>query len=147
MKSKDLQKTVLSRCQNGDTPTEICCNLNGEIVLRTIKRCCQMIRQSDSIILSAPPVCPCFVRTKGNIQRITYRLCQKKRVSVRKLSTGLGIFDRSIWRIIKNDLGLRSYKIAIEPLLFDDEKIEPEKVANWIQKFSKRRSHGNFLFG
>ena len=35
---------------------------------------------------------------------------------------------------MKNNLGLRSYKIVIEPLLFDDQKIEREKkFANWVR--------------
>ena len=38
MKSKDLQKVVLSKYQNGDNPTKIYRDLNGGIGLRTIKR-------------------------------------------------------------------------------------------------------------
>ena len=38
MKSKDLLKTILSKRQSGDTPTEIYRYLNGGIGLRTIKR-------------------------------------------------------------------------------------------------------------
>ena len=38
MESKDLQKIVLSKYQNGDTPTEIHRDLNGGIGLSTIKR-------------------------------------------------------------------------------------------------------------
>ena len=37
MKSKDLQKIVLSKCQDGDKPTEIHRDLNGMIRLRTIR--------------------------------------------------------------------------------------------------------------
>ena len=70
MKSKDLQKIVLPKCQNGDTPTEIHCNLNSGISLRTIKRWCQMICQSSSIALSTPLDCPRFVRTKSNVQEV-----------------------------------------------------------------------------
>ena len=86
MKSKDLQKVVLSKYQNGDNPTKIHRDLNGGIGLRTIKRWCQMIRQSGSIKLSSPPGGPRFARTKGNIQKIKHRLRRKKRVSARKLS-------------------------------------------------------------
>ena len=43
MKSKDLQNVVLSKYQNGDTPTKIYHDLSGAIGLRTIKRWCQMI--------------------------------------------------------------------------------------------------------
>ena len=34
--------------------------------------------------------------------------------------------------MIKNVLGLRSSKIAIEPLLSDDRKIKQKKFANWV---------------
>ena len=44
-----------------------------------------MIRQSGSIALSTLPGCPCFVRTKSNIQKVKYCLRQKKTVSTRKL--------------------------------------------------------------
>ena len=74
MISKDHQKIVLLKCQNGTTPTEIHHDLNGGIGLRTIKGWCQMIRQFGSIALLTPPDCPLFVRTKGNIQKIKYRL-------------------------------------------------------------------------
>jgi hypothetical protein len=43
MKSKDLQKVVLSKHQKGDTPTQIYRDLNGGIGLRTVERRCQMI--------------------------------------------------------------------------------------------------------
>ena len=34
---------------------------------------------------------------------------------------------------MKNDLGLRVYKIVIEPLLADDQKIKRKKFVNWIR--------------
>ena len=86
MKSKDLQKVVLSKYQNGDNPTKIYHDLNDGIGLRTIERWCQMIRQSGSVKLSSPPGGPRFARTKDNIQKVKHRLRRKKRVSVRKLS-------------------------------------------------------------
>ena len=54
MTSKNLEKSVLSKYQDGDTPTEIYRDLNGGIDLRTIKQWCQMIRLLDSIALSTP---------------------------------------------------------------------------------------------
>ena len=86
MNSKDFQKIVLSKYQNGDIPTKIHRDLNGGISLRTIKRWCQMIRQSSSIKLSSPPGGQRFERTKGNIQNVKHRLRRKKRVAARKLS-------------------------------------------------------------
>jgi len=133
MKSKDLQKIVLSKYQNDDIPTKIFRDLNGGIGSRTIKRWCQMIRQSGSIELSSPPGRPRLVRTKENIQKIKHRLRRKKRVSARKISMELDISYTSVRRIIKNDLGLRPYKKVIEPALSDDQKIKRKKFANWVR--------------
>jgi hypothetical protein len=79
MKSKDLQNLVLSKCQNGDTPIKNFRDLNGGIDLRTIKRWCQMIRQSSSIALSTSLGCPRLARTKENIQKVKHRLRRKKK--------------------------------------------------------------------
>ena len=91
------------------TTTKIHRYLNGEIGLRTTERWCQMIRRSGSIKLSNPPGGPRFARTKGKIQKVKHRLRRKKRVSARKLSMDLRISERSVRRIMKNDLGLRPY--------------------------------------
>ncbi|CAF3950860.1 unnamed protein product [Rotaria magnacalcarata] len=133
MKSKDLQNIVLSKYQNGDTPTKTFRDLNSGIGLRTIKRWCQMILQSGSTTLSSPPGCRRLARTKGNIRKVKSRLRRKKRVSARKLSMELDISERSVRRILKNDLELHPCKKVVEPLLSDDQKIKREKFANWIR--------------
>ena len=97
MKSNDLQKIVFSKCHNGNTSTKILRDLNNEIALRTIKRCCQMIRRSGYIALSAPSGWIHFVRTKGNIQKVKYHLCRKKREAARKLLIELGISGTNVF--------------------------------------------------
>ena len=82
MKSKDLQIVVLSKYQNGDTPTKIYHHVSGAIGLRTVKQWCQMIRQAGTISL---PGCPRLVRTKANIKKAKDRLLRKSRVSARKI--------------------------------------------------------------
>ena len=54
MKSKGLQKIVLSKYQNDDTTAKIYRDFNDGIGLRTIERWCQIIRRSGSITLSSP---------------------------------------------------------------------------------------------
>ena len=146
MKSKGLQKVVLSKYQNDDTPTKIHRDLNGGIGLRTIKRWCQMIRQSGSIKLSSPSGGPRFARTKANIQKVKYSLRRKKRVSARKLSMKLGIYERSVRRIMKNDLELHPYKKVIEPLLSNDQKIKWKKFANWVRTNFRKEDTMTILF-
>ena len=137
MKNKGLQKIVLSKCQNSNTATEIY-DLNGGIGLRTIKRWCQMVCQSLSIGLSLPSGCPRFVTTKGYIPKVKYCLRRKTRVLARKLSMERSIFNRSVRQIMKDDLGLRRYKIVIELLLSNHQKIKRKQRANWVRtKFRK----------
>ena len=51
----------------------------------------------------------------------------------------LGISDRSVQRIMKSDLELHPYKIMIESLISDDQKIKRKKLANWVQRnFQKK---------
>ena len=146
MKSKVLQKVVLSKYQNGDISTKIHRDLNGGIGLRTIKRWCQRIRQSGSTKLSSPLDGPRFARTKGNIQMVKHCLRRKKRVSARKLSMELGISERNVWRIMKNDLELRPYKKVIEPLLSNDQKIKRKKFANWLRTNFRKEDTITILF-
>ncbi len=91
MKSKDLQKLVLSKYEKGEGPMKIFRDLNGTPCLRTIKRWWKMIRQSGSIQLLKPPGCPRIVRTKGAIEKVKHRLQRKKPISTRKLAGDLGI--------------------------------------------------------
>ena len=146
MKSKDLQKVVLSKYQNGDTTTKIHRDLNGGIDLRTIERWCQMIRRSGSVKLSSSPGGPRFARTTGNIQKVKHRLRRKKRVPARNLSMELGMSERSVRRIMKNDQGLCPYKKVIEPLLSNDQKIKRKKFANWLRTNFRKEDTMTILF-
>ena len=69
MNSKDLQNVVLSKYEKDDTPTEIYRHLNRRISLATIKRWCQMVRQSDSIHLLGTHAAPRIVRALKRISK------------------------------------------------------------------------------
>ena len=92
--------------------------------------------------------CSTFRNNEGqNIQKVKHRLRPKKRVSARKLSMDLRISERNVRRIMKNDLGLRSYKKVIEPLLSNDQKSKQKNICKLdSNKFSKRRNYENSLF-
>ena len=47
MKSKDVQKVVLSKYEKGDGTTKVFQDLNGTISLSTIERWCRRIRESE----------------------------------------------------------------------------------------------------
>ncbi len=86
MKSKDLQKIVLSKYQNGDGLTKILRDLSGGPCLKTVKRWCKMIDETGSINLSPSTGGSRTIRTAGAIQKVKNRMKGKRRVSVRKLS-------------------------------------------------------------
>ena len=71
--------------------------------------------QSDSIKLSSPPGGRCFARTKENIQKV------KRLKKLENYQSSTGISEKSVWRIMKNDLGRRTYKKVIEPLLSNNQ--------------------------
>ena len=70
MKSKDLQKLLLSKYETGQTSKKIFEDLNGAVSHRTVKRWCTMIRETGAIGLSKPSRCYSTVHTKTAIQKI-----------------------------------------------------------------------------
>ena len=63
MKSKDIQKVVKTKYENGDGPAKIYGDLAGTVSLPTIKLWIKMINTAGSITLSSPPGCSRTVRT------------------------------------------------------------------------------------
>jgi Ni,Fe-hydrogenase III large subunit len=114
MKSKDLEKLVLSKHGNGDSTSKTFHDVNGSVGYRTIQRWCQMIREHSSIDLYRPPCCSRIIRTKNMIQKVKSRLQRKKRVSIRKLISELSISNTLIHQILTKDLGYCTYKKRIE---------------------------------
>ena len=47
---------------------------------------------------------------------------------------------------MKNDLGLRPYKIVIEPLLSNDQKMKRKKFANWVRTKLQKKETIEILF-
>ena len=133
MKSKDLQNLVLSKYKNSDGPTQIFRDLNGAVSLATVERWCKMIREGGSVDLHKPPGRTRTIRTKAAIQKVRVRADRRKKVSSRKLSRELAISRTSVQRILRDDLGLRAYKVQVEPLLSDEQKEKRVRFANWIR--------------
>ena len=68
MKSKDLQRLVLSKYESGDTAAKIYRDLNGAISYDTVRRWCNMMEKTGAIQLSAPSDPPCnIIHTKQMI--------------------------------------------------------------------------------
>ena len=79
MKSKDLQNIVLSMHQKSDTPTEVHRHLNGGISLATIKKCCQMIRQSGSVQLLGTRAVPRIARALKRLSKKLKTVCTENK--------------------------------------------------------------------
>jgi len=146
MKSKDLQKVVLSKYENGESPTAIFRHLHAAVSLRTIERWCKMIRDTGSINLANSTGRPRVARTKGMIQKVKNRLKRKKPITSRKLANEINISERSVRRILKNDLGLKPYKKRIEPLLTDTHKAKRIMFANWIRHNFRKEQTMKIIF-
>ena len=100
MKSKDVQKFVLSKYEKGDGTTKLFQELNDTISLSTIERWCRRIRESVSINLSKPPRRPRIIRTKEAIEKVKTPLNRRSLVSSRKLARELSISRSSVQRMI-----------------------------------------------
>ena len=140
MKGEDLQKLVLFKYEKGEPSTKIFEDLNVFVSSRTIRRWCKMVRETGTINLSHSLGRPRIIRTKEMIQKVRKRMKRKKRVSVRKLADELDISNGSVVRILKQDLGYRSYKKRVEPALTDFEKSKRMKFANWV-RHNFRKEH------
>ena len=146
MKSKDLQNVVFSKHENGDSLAKICRDLSGIVSYRTIRRWCKSINDTGAISLSKPPGGNRTIRTKGTIQKVKDRLKRKKPVSARKLALELEISERSVRRILKDDLHLKPYKKIVEPLITDEQKAKRVRFANWIRNSFRKEDMMRILF-
>ena len=122
MKSKDIQKVVKIKCENGDAPARINRDLTEAVSLPTIKLWIKMINTTRSIILSSSPGCQRTARTKAAIVKVENRLNQKKQVSTRKLAKEMNTSRQSIQWILFEDLGCKMYKKTIQPKLTNLQK-------------------------
>ena len=67
-------------------------------------------------------------------------------MSVRKLAGELDISNGSLVRILKQDLGYRSYKKRVQPDLTDFEKSKRMKFANWLRHNFRKEDTLRILF-
>jgi len=80
------------------------------------------------------------------IQKVKSRMNRKKKVSIRKLANELDISNMSVVRILKQDLGYRSYKKRVEPALTDLQKSKRLKFANWVRHNFRKEDTLKILF-
>jgi transposase len=146
MKSKDLQKVVSRKYEDSDGPTKIFRDLNGSLGLNTIKRWCEMIRNTGSIQLSTSLGAPRFARASKTIEKVKHMLDQKKMVLARRSAKEYGISKSSAHRILTEDLGLHVYKMTIEPKLTEEQKNKRKKFVNWVGNNFRKEFTMRILF-
>jgi uncharacterized radical SAM superfamily Fe-S cluster-containing enzyme len=122
MKSKDIQNVVLLKLQAGQAPSQISEDLSNIVSERTVRVWKSMYLKTGKIHLKKPPGLVRTVRTKNVIVKVKKRFQRKARQRVRKMACQLGISERSLGRIVKEDLGLHAYRITIQPKLTDAHK-------------------------
>ncbi|CAM2725078.1 unnamed protein product [Rotaria socialis] len=132
MKSKDIQKVVKTKYENGDGPTKIFRDLAGAVSLLTIKLWIKMINTTGSITLSSPPDCPRTVRTNTAIVKVKHRLNQKKRVPTRKLAKDVKISRTSVQRTLREDLGCACAEGLTTPVILENGTMDVEVYINEV---------------
>ena len=105
-----------------------------------------MISESGSISLSKSSGRLRTVRTKEAIQKVKNRLKRKESVSARKLALELEMSERSMRRILRDDLGLKPYKKIVQPQLTDVQKAKRVQFANWIRRHFRKEATMRILF-
>lgn len=105
-----------------------------------------MISETGSISLSKSTGRLRTVRTKGAIQKVKDRLKRNEHVSARKLARDMHISDRSVCRILKDDLRLKPYKITVQPFLTDAQKAKRVHFANWIRRDFRKEDTMRIVF-
>ena len=140
MKSKDIQKVVKTKYENGDDPVKVYRYLTGAVSLPTIKLWIKMINTISSITLSSLPDCSCTMRTKAAIVKVKNRLNQKKRVSTRKLAKEVNTSRRNIQRIFRKGLGCKPYKKTIQSKLTNLQKNKSVRFANCVLNNGRSKS-------
>lgn len=134
MKSRDMQDVVLLKLQAGQSPSQISKDLCNAISERTVREWKSRYLKTDEIHLKKPPGLVRTVRTKNTIAKVKKTFQRKARQSVHKMACQLGISERSLRRIVKEDLGLHAYRITIQPKLTDAHKQARITFAYWVRR-------------
>jgi transposase len=116
MKSKDVQNMVLRLHAQGLSGHKIMERLDGEVSKATINRWVKRFKESGKIDLKSPAGRKRSKRTKKLIKQIeSHFLQRKKKMSTRKLAKVHSVSRRTVQRLIKDNLGYKSYIKRVAP--------------------------------
>ena len=147
MKSRDLQNVVLRLHDRGLSSRQISNQLAGEVSKTTINEWIKMCRESGELSLHSPPGPQRSKRTKILVQKVKQHLVRsQKQKSSRKLAKSLNVSRTTIGRVIKDDLGFKSYVKRVAPKLTDAQKQKRYSFGIWARKNIRKSMVRKILF-
>jgi hypothetical protein len=147
MKSLDLQNVVLRLHEQGLSSREISNQLVGQVGKTTINRWLKMYNDSGKITLKSPPGPKRTIRTKKLVQQIKQHLLRsKKKKSARKLAKSLNLSRTTVQRVIRDDIGFKSYIKRIAPKLTDPQKQKRHSFGIWARKKIRKSMTKKIMF-
>ncbi|CAF0740495.1 unnamed protein product [Didymodactylos carnosus] len=147
MKSKDLQNVVLRLHAQGLSGQKIMEHLGGKVSKATINKWVKRFKESGEIDLQRPSGRKRSKRTKRLIKQIKFHFLQsKKRMSTQKLAMVHNVSRRTMQRLIKDDLGYKSYIKRVAPKLTDTEKKKRFSFGIWARKNVRKSLSRKILF-
>ncbi|CAF4597826.1 unnamed protein product, partial [Didymodactylos carnosus] len=106
-----------------------------------------MCREFGELSLKSPPGPKRTKRTKRLVQRVKQHLLRnKKKKSARKLAKSLNVSKTIIRRVIRDDLGLKSYVKCVAPKLTDTQKQKRFSFEIWARKNVRKSLARKILF-
>jgi len=147
MKDESIQRIALRLHEQGLSCRQISNQLTGEASKTTINDWIKRYHNSGKIGLKRPPGAKRTKRTKKLIQRVKKGILQKKtKKSARQLAKSLNVSRTTIRRVIKDDLGLKSYVKRVAPKLTDAQKKKRFSFCTWARKNVTKKLARNVLF-
>ena len=134
-----IRKLITSYIDSGLTAPEIYSKLNKTVSRATVYRWYASITRGE-ISAKTSPGRARIMHTKKFIANIKRKVCfNKKRKSANKIAKEVGCSNRTVRRVIHEDLSLNTYKkIRVQALTAN--QIQRKSFSHWIRKDFKHES-------
>ena len=147
MKSNDLQNVVLGLHEQGLNSRQISNQVAGQLSKTTVNEWVKRYREYGELNLQFPSGPKPTKRTKRLVQQVKQRLLRSNgRKSARKLAKSFNVSRTTMRRVIKNDMGFRSYVKRIASKLTDTQKSKRYSSGIWIRKNIRKSNARKILF-
>lgn len=98
---------------------------------RTIERLVQKFESTSSLRNVPTPIRRRNARSEENIAAVRENVRADKNVSIPRRAQQLGLSKSTLWRILRKDLGLRPYKIALTQELKQNDHLLRRRFSDW----------------